>query len=55
MSMLDQLGVDYIEGGYPGGNPTDTALFAEPPHLEGYLHRFWHDQAGRAFRVNDAG
>ena len=29
MGMLDQLGVDYIEGGYPGANPTDTALFAE--------------------------
>ena len=28
MGLLDQLGVDYIEGGYPGGNPTDTALFA---------------------------
>ena len=28
MDLLDQLGVDYIEGGYPGGNPTDTALFA---------------------------
>jgi 2-isopropylmalate synthase len=29
MRMLDTLGVDYIEGGYPGANPTDTALFAE--------------------------
>jgi 2-isopropylmalate synthase len=29
ISMLDKLGVDYIEGGYPGGNPTDTALFGE--------------------------
>ncbi len=29
MEMLDQLGLDYIEGGYPGANPTDTALFAE--------------------------
>jgi 2-isopropylmalate synthase len=27
--MLDDLGLDYIEGGYPGANPTDTALFAE--------------------------
>ena len=27
MGLLDELGVDYIEGGYPGGNPTDTALF----------------------------
>ena len=25
--MLDGLGVDYVEGGYPGANPTDTALF----------------------------
>lgn len=25
---LDELGVDYIEGGYPGANPTDTELFA---------------------------
>ena len=27
---LDDLGVDYVEGGYPGANPTDSALFAEP-------------------------
>jgi 2-isopropylmalate synthase len=30
---LDQLGVDYVEGGWPGANPTDTAFFAEPPSL----------------------
>ncbi len=28
-AMLDDLGVDYVEGGYPGANPTDTELFAE--------------------------
>jgi 2-isopropylmalate synthase len=27
--MLDRLGVDYIEGGYPGANPLDTAFFSE--------------------------
>jgi 2-isopropylmalate synthase len=27
--LLDDLGVDYIEAGYPGANPTDTSLFAE--------------------------
>jgi len=27
--MLDRLGVDYVEGGYPGANPTDTSFFAE--------------------------
>ena len=25
--MLDELGIDYVEGGYPGANPTDTELF----------------------------
>ena len=24
---LDALGVDYVEGGYPGANPTDTSFF----------------------------
>src|SRR5262249_45653764 len=28
-SMLDDLGIDYVEGGYPGANPTDTELFGE--------------------------
>jgi len=30
---LDTLGIDYIEGGYPGANPTDTAFFENPPEL----------------------
>lgn len=30
---LDSLGVDYIEGGWPGANPTDTAFFGERPKL----------------------
>jgi putative acetyltransferase len=30
-AMLDKLGVDYIEGGYPGANPVDTAFFNDPP------------------------
>lgn len=31
--VLDALGVDYIEGGYPGANDTDTELFSDPPEL----------------------
>jgi 2-isopropylmalate synthase len=27
--QLDALGIDYVEAGYPGANPTDTRLFAE--------------------------
>jgi 2-isopropylmalate synthase len=30
---LDALGIDYIEGGYPGANPVDTAFFDAPPRL----------------------
>ncbi len=34
MSVLDDLGIDYIEGGYPGSNPTDTELFSERANLK---------------------
>jgi 2-isopropylmalate synthase len=32
--MLDELGIDYIEGGYPGANPTDSQFFGKPPALK---------------------
>src|ERR1700751_3964417 len=32
--MLDDLGIDYIEGGYPGANPLDTEFFTEKPKLD---------------------
>ena len=32
---LDEIGIDYIEGGYPGANPTDTELFGVDP---GFRH-----------------
>ena len=28
-SILDKLGVDYVEGGYPGANPTDDQFFSQ--------------------------
>ena len=33
-ALLDDLGVDYVEGGYPGANPTDTKLCAKKPALK---------------------
>ena len=33
-ALLDGLGVDYIEGGYPGANPIDTEFFAKKPKLK---------------------
>ena len=32
-SALDGLGIDYVEGGWPGANPTDSAFFAAAPRL----------------------
>ncbi len=32
--VLDGLGIDYIEGGWPGANPTDDEFFADLPKLK---------------------
>src|SRR6185369_8614784 len=31
---LDAFGMDYVEGGWPGANPTDDAFFNNPPQLK---------------------
>ena len=31
---LDALGIDYVEGGWPGANPTDDAFFGDKPALK---------------------
>ena len=31
---LDTIGVDYVEGGWPGANPTDNEFFNERPDLK---------------------
>src|SRR5882762_919055 len=38
--MLDDLGIDYVEGGYPGANPTDTQLFSETRMLNATFTAF---------------
>ncbi|MEM7544574.1 MAG: citramalate synthase [Pseudomonadota bacterium] len=32
-AALDALGLDYVEGGWPGANPTDSDFFADAPRL----------------------
>jgi 2-isopropylmalate synthase len=55
IALLDGLGIDYIEAGYPGANPIDTALFAEPRKLRGKLAAFGMTRrAGRSI-ANDPG
>jgi len=39
-AMLDDLGLDYVEGGYPGANPLDTEFFAQRPALRARFAAF---------------
>ncbi len=52
--LLDGLGVDYVEGGWPGANPTDTEFFAAPPRLRATLTAFgMTKRAGRSAANDD--
>ena len=31
---LDNIGLDYVEGGWPGANPTDNSFFGNPPAMK---------------------
>ena len=39
-SALDVLGIDYIEGGWPGANPTDSDFFDSKPKLKATFTAF---------------
>ena len=46
---LDALGVDYIEGGWPGANPTDSDFFAAAPKTRATMTAFgMTKRAGRS-------
>ncbi len=55
MRLLDDLGVDYVEGGYPGANPTDTALFAEKRPLRAKFTAFGMTKRAGRSASNDPG
>ena len=50
---LDRLGVDYIEGGWPGANPTDSAFFDAPPRLAATLTAFGMTKRSGRSAAND--
>ena len=51
---LDALGIDYIEGGWPGANPTDSAFFADPPATRATLTAFgMTKRSGRSAENDD--
>jgi 2-isopropylmalate synthase len=53
--MLDKLGIDYVEGGYPGANPTDTDLFAKDRGLNATFTAFGMTRRPGRSASNDPG
>jgi 2-isopropylmalate synthase len=53
--MLGDLGIDYVEGGYPGANPTDTALFSQARELDTTFTAFGMTRRPGRSTSNDPG
>ena len=55
-TALDEIGIDYIEGGWPGANPTDDAFFAAPPKTRtARMVAFGMTRRGGRSTANDPG
>ncbi|HEY7301477.1 MAG TPA: citramalate synthase [Xanthobacteraceae bacterium] len=53
--MLDDLGIDYVEAGYPGANPLDTEFFSERRPLRSTLTAFGMTRRPGRSTSNDPG
>ena len=53
--MLDELGLDYIEGGYPGANPMDTEFFSKRPKTRAKFAAFGMTKRAGRSAANDPG
>jgi 2-isopropylmalate synthase len=53
--LLDELGVDYIEGGYPGANPQDTRFFERKPTRRARFCAFGMTKRPGRSAANDPG
>jgi 2-isopropylmalate synthase len=53
--MLDELGIDYVEGGYPGANPTDTEFFSVDRKLDTTVTAFGMTRRPGRSASNDPG
>ncbi|HEY5305994.1 MAG TPA: citramalate synthase [Pseudolabrys sp.] len=53
--MLDDLGIDYVEGGYPGANPTDTELFGTDRKFDAKFTAFGMTRRPGRSASNDPG
>ncbi len=52
-AMLDGLGVDYIEGGWPGANPTDSEFFTALPPVSARIAAFGMTKRAGRSAAND--
>jgi 2-isopropylmalate synthase len=53
--MLDSIGIDYVEAGYPGANPTDTSLFSEKRNTKAKFTAFGMTKRPGRSASNDPG
>lgn len=53
--MLADLGIDYVEGGYPGANPTDSELFSQDRCLDTTFTAFGMTRRPGRSTSNDPG
>lgn len=53
--LLEALGVDYVEGGFPGANMVDTAFFAEPRTKRAIFTAFGMTKRAGRSAANDPG
>jgi len=53
--MLDELGVDYVEAGYPGANPIDTSFFSERRPMRAHVTAFGMTRRPGRSTANDPG
>ncbi|KKB10743.1 transferase [Devosia geojensis] len=54
-ALLEQLGVDYVEGGYPGANPVDTEFFADRRTRKATFTAFGMTKRAGRSAANDPG
>ncbi|WDR02816.1 citramalate synthase [Devosia algicola] len=55
VGLLERLGVDYIEGGYPGANPIDTEFFTEKRTKNARFTAFGMTKRAGRSAANDPG
>lgn len=53
--LLDDFGIDYVEGGYPGANPTDTAFFDKKRTRDAKFVAFGMTKRAGVSAANDPG